>query len=161
MVPKILFLKNATSQLSNAVSTFFNRSCSPSKSECTSPENTQYFVHCWCILKNVIFRFKMTKKSQTLQHCTEILRHRIKICNTAFESPDIILFSPKKFGYHWGTHGTQDVTSLNQYENLTENVPTLPTNVILELNVVPQWYPKFYFWKIWCISFPTPCQPSS
>ena len=34
------------------------------------------------------------------------------------------------------------------------------TNVTSQLNVVPQWYPKNIFRKIYTLSFLTPCQSS-
>ena len=110
MVHKILFFKNSTSQLSNDVSTAPAAFLDPNLH---SPENTQYFTRIWCILENVSFPLKITKKSQTLQHCTETPRSRIKTCDTAFESSDIILFNPKNFGYHWGTHSTSKSSQFN------------------------------------------------
>ena len=151
------------SEISNAVSRVFLRLLKVSVQSFKVwefPVKNWFLTRIWCILENVTFPLKITKKSQTLQLRTETFRSCRKTCDTAFESSDITLFNAKKIWvpleYSWYPNN-------NMFEpvwKLTENVPTLPANGILEINVVPQWHPKFYFWQIQHLSFPTPCQPS-
>ena len=61
-----------------------------------------------------IFALKIHKKLKTSTKCANTPRYPNHTCDTAFESPDIILFSKNTFGYHSGIHGTQKPPPFNE-----------------------------------------------
>ena len=156
MVPKISFLKNSIFQLSNDVSTasadFLDPNLHPGK-YLIFKSNLVYFGKCDFSVENYVKIPNFTRLYKHTQESYKDFQHGVW-------KPRYHTFQPDNFwvplGYPWYPNNNM----LEPVWKLTENVPTLPTNGILEINVVPQWYPKFYFWKIQYLSFPTPCQPS-
>ena len=64
-----------------------------------------------------IFALKIHKKVKTSTKRVNTTRYPNHACDTAFESPDIILFHTNIFGYHSGTHGTQIIHFTIEYWN--------------------------------------------
>ena len=90
-------------------------------SKITAREKCIIFLKFQVFLRISTFGVKIVKNSQTSKHSTNRTRSHTQPCDTAFESWDIILFSPRNFGYHWGTHGTQKIQFrfyLEKLENL-------------------------------------------
>ena len=59
--------------------------------------------------------WKWRKKLKTSNQRANTLRYPNQACDTAFESPDIILFNKNIFGYHGGTHSIQKWHWLNRF----------------------------------------------
>ena len=102
--PKCWKTKSWISRLSNAVSTI--------PIACLD-QNLQKF-ETFMILFNFkvftkmwIFALKIHKKVKFSTKCPNTPRYPNHACDTAFESPDIILSDTNIFGYHSGTYGTQ------------------------------------------------------
>ena len=114
------------------------------------------YLHNILKYENINFHAKIAQNLQILKNCTYRSRNHIHACNTGFESPEHILFSSEKFGYHFGTVRTQEI----QISILLQNLPKLDRlNPQMEFHR-KMWYPKFYIQKVQGLSFSTPCQPS-
>ena len=73
---------------------------------------------------NINFHAKIAQNLQIFKHCTNRSRSHMHACNTGFGSPEHILFSSEKSGYHWGTVRTQEIQFrfyYKIYQNLTDS----------------------------------------
>ena len=85
---------------------------------------------------NINFHAKIAQNLQIFKHCTNRSRSHMHACNTGFESPEHILFSSEKSGYHWGTVRTQEI----QFSILFRNLPKLD-----RLNPQMEFYRKIWY----------------
>ena len=69
------------------------------------------------------FAWKIRKKLESSKERTNTLRYPNHACDTAFESPDIILFNTNIFGYHCGTLSTKKTFYIS-IQKATKNTPT-------------------------------------
>ena len=58
---------------------------------------------------NINFHAKIAQNLQIFKHCTNRSRSHMHACNMVSGSPEHILFSSEKSGYHWGTVRTQEI----------------------------------------------------
>ena len=74
------------------------------------PLNVHVFLIFHRICENITFSFKIMKNLQILKGCKYATRLRNDMCDTAFESLDVIVFDMIIFGYYSGTQNTQNPT---------------------------------------------------
>ena len=77
------------------------------RSKPTKFETFMILINLKLLTKMRIFALKIHKKLKSSTKCASTTRYPNHTCDTAFESPDIILYDTNIFGYHSGTHGTQ------------------------------------------------------
>ena len=146
MVPKVCLRKSMMFELFNAVS----HACSRRFARFAKyPEIWEYQFSC-----------KNCSKSSNFQTLYKSIQKSYACVQYGFWKPRTYTFQLGKIWVPLGYRSYPGNTIFDSISIFTKMGPTQPTNGIIQKNMVPKWYPKFYIQKVQDLRFSTPCQPS-